>query len=100
MVARNEYPRLRDFIAAVFHPDWSKPHRSCLGAIDAELASEGAPALQRVASDAAALAASAATDEQITRWLGLIGCYVVLEREGLTSRGLIRLIADRIRSAL
>lgn len=99
MVARNEYPRLRDFIAGVFHPDWSESHRSCLGAIDAAIASECACALQRIASDAAALAASRATDEQITRWLGLIGCYVALDREGLTSRGLLTLIGDRITSA-
>lgn len=99
MVLRHEYPRLRDFIAWAFHPDWSKSHRSCLGAIDAAVGGEATATLERVAAESVALVRSGATDLQITRWLGLIGCYVVLDREGLTARGFVMLVGDRIRSA-
>ena len=98
MVARHEYPRLRDFIALVFHPDWRKTSRSCIGATDAEISGGASTRLERVASESAALIASRATDEQIARWLGLIGCYVILSREGYTARSFIGLIGDRIRA--
>ena len=37
------------------------------------------------------------TDDELASWLGLIGCYVVLEGEGYTARSFIAMIGDRLR---
>ena len=98
MIASNEYPRLRNFIVYAFHPECDKPSGTCRQVVDGAVAREEAAALQRVASESAALVASRATDNQIARWLELIGCYANLAREGHTPRSFVALIGDRIRA--
>lgn len=96
MIADDEYPKLRNFIACAFHPDWDETAATYQGVVDADLAIEAPAYIEQVASDAEALLASPTTNEDLAKWLEKIGCYVILEGQGYTARTFIAMIGDRI----
>ncbi|HSO37221.1 MAG TPA: contact-dependent growth inhibition system immunity protein [Labilithrix sp.] len=98
MIARNEYPKLRNFIACSFHPDWDETAATYQGVVDVDLAGESPVYLRQIAAEIATLLASPVTNEELAKWLELIGCYVILEAEGYTARSFITMIGDRLRT--
>ena len=98
MIARTEYPKLRNFIACAFHQDWDETADTYQGVVDADLAINPAAALEPIEAEIAALLASPATNEELAEWLTVIGCCVILEGEGYTPRSFITMIGDRIRA--
>jgi CdiI immunity protein len=98
MIESTDYPKLRNFIACSFHQDWDETAETFQGVVDVDLAAEPAVYVRQIADEIAALLASPVTNEELAKWLEVIGCYVILEGEGYTARSFVRMIGDRIRA--
>lgn len=97
-LTRNDYNELRNFIACSFHQDWDDTADTFRGVVDADLPLYDRATAEKIVGEVDALLASPITNEELAKWLELIGCYVILEAEGYTARSFITMIGDRLRT--
>jgi CdiI immunity protein len=98
VLTRNDYNELRNFIACSFHPDWDETAKTYQAVVDVALSTYDMPTAQEIAREVEALLASPITNDELAKWLEVIGCYVILEGENYTARTFITMIGDRIRA--